>query len=65
MSFIDRCNCKEIKRISSHKEDSKTFETNNEAIAFSILFVSYSSKEIRHAHISNIFRNVTQRVKTK
>ena len=37
---------------SLHKENWERFKTNNKAIAFSILYVTYNRKEMRHAHIS-------------
>ena len=43
--FIDQYNWKEI-NFPSHKKDWKKFESNNESIAFNILYVSYNTEKI-------------------
>ena len=49
--FIDQCDWKEI-NFPSHKKDCNEFETNNKTIALNILYVLYSTEEIRHAYKS-------------
>ena len=47
--FINQYNWKEIE-FPSHKNDWKTFESNNRLIALNILFVPHNSHKIRHAN---------------
>ena len=49
--FINVYNWKDI-NFPSHKEDWNTFEKNNKSIALNILYVPYSTKQIRPAYIS-------------
>ena len=49
--FINQYNWKEI-NFPSHKSDWKKFETNSKTIALNILYIPYSSGDIRYAHIS-------------
>ena len=51
--FIDQYIWREI-NFTSQKEDRKKFELNNESIALNILYISYNTKEIRHAYRSNM-----------
>ena len=46
----------------SHSKDWKKFEQNNKTIALNVLFVSYSTKEIRLAYKS---KNITASAKIK
>ena len=49
--FIDQYNWKEID-FPSHKKDWKKLELNNKSISLNILYVPYSTEEIRHAYKS-------------
>ena len=49
--FINNYNWKDIE-FSSHSKDWRKFECNNKAIALNILYVTYKTKEIRQAYIS-------------
>ena len=49
--FIDQYNRKDID-FPSHRKDWKKFESNNKSIALNILYTSYDTEEIRHAHKS-------------
>ena len=51
MPFIDQYNLKGID-FPSHSKDWKKFEQNNKTIALNILYVPYSTKQIRQAYIS-------------
>ena len=52
MLFIDRYNL-ERSKFSITQKDSKKFELNNKPIALNILYVPYSTKEIRYAYNLN------------
>ena len=54
-AFIDLYNWKEID-FSSHKKDWKKFELNNKSIALNVLYISYNTKEIRHAYKSKYIK---------
>ena len=49
--FINNYNWTDIE-FPSHSKDLRKFECNNKAIALNILYVSYKTKEIRQAYVS-------------
>ena len=40
------------RKFLSHKKDWENFESNNKSIALNMLYVPYSSEQIRHVYIS-------------
>ena len=49
--FINNYNWKDVKFLS-HSKDRRKFEYNNKAITLDILYITYTTKEIRQAYIS-------------